>query len=377
MKYNITKQDALWLKETYDKMALKLQHECQRMGNKIPYIPENGVYPDYGSIDLPFWTNGFWGGIMWQMFSATGQEQYKNSALALEKRLDGALEEFIGLHHDVGFMWLHTAVANVRLCGDERARQRAIHAATVLAGRFNPAGEFISAWNENRPGWMIIDSMMNVPLLYWASQELEDPRFDEVARRHVDTLIKLLVRSDGSVHHIAVADTKTGELIEHPAGQGYASGSSWSRGQSWAIYGFAISYRHKKDTRYLNIAKAVANSFLANTEQTGYVPLVDFKAPEQPVQYDTTAAVCAACGMLEISEHTEGAERQLYIDGALKLIKAVTEKYADFDVKTDGILGGGTVAYHREDQTHVPIIYGDYFLLEALLRLQDKGFFIW
>ncbi|MEG1012521.1 MAG: glycosyl hydrolase family 88, partial [Ruthenibacterium sp.] len=178
-------------------------------------------------------------------------------------------------------------------------------------------------------------------------------------------------------HHIAVLDPATGELLDYPEGQGYASGSSWSRGQAWAIYGFAISYRHQKDERYLNIAKSAAHYFLANTARSGHVPLVDFRAPTEPVMYDSTAAVCAACGLLEISEHVSEYEKPIYVQGAMDLLQATTAKFADWNEASDGILGGGTVAYHRKGEVHVPIIYGDYFLLEAVLRLLKKDFFIW
>ena len=165
--------------------------------------------------------------------------------------------------------------------------------------------------------------------------------------------------------------------MDYPEGQGYASGSSWSRGQAWAVYGFAISYRHQNDIRYLETAKAAAHYFLSNVSQTGYVPLVDFRAPAEPKEWDSTAAVCAACGMLEISLHVPEHEKNLYIQGALRLLQAVTEKFADWDETRDGVLGGGTVAYHRQEGKNVPIIYGDYFLLEALLRLLNKDIFIW
>lgn len=377
MKEKLLPEQLHWVEATFEKVRAKLHAECLRMGNRIPNIPVNGIYPDNGSADLCDWVNGFWGGIMWQMYHATGEKEYRDAALRLEARLDGAFDQFNGLHHDVGFMWLHTAVAHDRIEPDSRARTRGFHAATLLAGRYNPSGEYLSAWNENRPGWMIIDSMMNVPLLYWATRESGDPRYEDIARRHVHTLMRLLVRKDGSVHHIAVVDPKTGELLDYPEGQGYASGSSWSRGQAWAIYGFAISYRHQKDLQYLETAKAAAHYFLSNTAQTGNIPLVDFRAPAEPVKYDSTAAVCAACGMLEISGHVTEYEKPLYIQGALDLLRCTVEKFADWNENTDGVLGGGTVAYHRPEGKNVPIIYGDYFLVEALLRLMDKDIFIW
>lgn len=377
MEYQLSSEDRQWTEQVYKKIVQKMEAECHRMDGKIPYIPVDHKYEDYGATDISFWTNGFWGGIMWQLYTATGDDIYKEAAICNEERLDQAMEEYLGLHHDVGFMWLHTAAANYKITGSEKSKVRALHAASLLAGRYNPAGQYISAWNEKRPGWIIIDSMMNVPLLYWASEEQEDPRFKNVALNHVETVMKYLVREDGTVHHIAVLDTEDGSLLDYPVGQGYASGSSWSRGQAWAIYGFAISYRHMKDKRYLHTAKKVAHYFLANVAQSGYIPKVDFRAPQNPVMWDTTAGVCAACGLLEISQHVEEFEKEFYVRGALNILQAIEKQYCDWDENHDGIVGFGTVAYHRPDEIHVPIIYGDYFLIEAITRLMENGMFLW
>lgn len=372
MEEQKTSKDDRWAEELLDRAIGKIEEECGRVGDGIPYISRNHRYSDEGQKDIAFWTNGFWGGILWQLYQLTGKNLFREKAEHSEARLDLALEEYENLHHDVGFMWLYTAVADYNITGNPKSRVRALHAASLLQGRYNPAGKFLSSWNENRPGWVIVDSMMNVPLLYWASQETKDPRFRHAAVRHVETVMKHIVREDGSVHHIAVLDTDTGELLDYPTGQGYASGSSWSRGQAWAIYGFALSYSYCRDERYLNIAKRTADYFLANVSLTGYVPKADFRSPKEPVLWDTTAGVCAACGMLEISRHVKEFEKPLYENGALAILKAVEKDFCDWDPDHDGILQYGTVAYHRPDEIHVPIIYGDYFLIEAAVRLLGK-----
>jgi unsaturated chondroitin disaccharide hydrolase len=282
------------------------------------------------------------------------------------------------LHHDVGFMWLHTAVANYRLTGSNDSRRRGLHAANLLAGRYNPAGKFIRAWNRDCTGWIIIDCLMNVPLLYWASKETGDPRFAMIAKIHAGTAIEKLVRPDGSCNHIAVLSPETGECLETPAGQGYASGSSWSRGQSWAVYGFALSFCHSGDQKYLDTAKKIAHYCISNFALNDWLPPVDFRAPASPVKYDSTAAMITACGLLEIAAHTAENERGLYADAAVKLLRAGEKAFADWDIERDGIIGKGTGSYHGgADDTEVPIIYGDYFFVEAILRLLEKDFLIW
>ena len=299
------------------------------------------------------------------------------AAQGAEEKLDRAFDIYTGLHHDVGFMWLHSAVADYRLTGDERAKVRALHAAHLLAGRYNPRGKFIRSWNRDRSGWVIVDSMMNIPLLYWARDELGDPRFEYVAMDHADTVMKYTVREDGSCNHIIVLDPANGELLETPGGQGYGSGSSWSRGQAWAVYGFALSYVHTGKEEYLSTAKKVANYFIAQTDRTDHVALIDFRAPKEPVYWDSTAGVCAVCGMLEIAKHVPEMEKEFYFESALNILKATDEKFCNWDPDFDSIVQMGSGAYHSEADRHVPIIYGDYFLIEAVLRLMDKDFLIW
>ncbi|MCO7124716.1 glycoside hydrolase family 88 protein [Sporolactobacillus shoreicorticis] len=366
-----------WSSNLLKKIEKKIEAECVRLGDGIPYIPENGRYEDIGAKDIIWWTNGFWGGILWQLYHATKKEIFRTTAEKVEARLDQAFDIYKGLHHDVGFMWQPTAIADYRLTGNERSMQRGLHAATLLAGRYNPRGKFIRSWNRDRAGWVIVDSMLNIQTLFWAKDTIKDPRFGYIAEDHADKVQKYIVREDGSVNHIAVFDPTNGELLETPGGQGYASGSSWSRGQSWAIYGFALSYLHTGNQKYLDTAKKVANYFIANVSTTDYIPLVDFRAPREPVKWDTTAGMCAACGMLEIAKHVSSYEKDLYEGAAIRLLKATEGKYANWTIEEDAIIGYGTGSYHDECWTHVPIIYGDYYFIEAVLRLQNLDFLLW
>ena len=209
--------------------------------------------------------------------------------------MEDALRIGIKMSHDLGFLWMHLGAANYHLTGDEEAQTRALHAANLLAGRYNPDGRFIRAWNGiDRPGWVIIDCMMNLSLLYWAYEQTGDPRYKQVAMHHADKCLTDVLRPDGSSYHIVAFNTENGETEWYPDCQGYSPEGAWSRGHAWAIYGYAISYKHTGEKRYLDAAKAVAHYFLANVAQTGNIPLCDFRAPAEPVLYDSTAAMCAA-----------------------------------------------------------------------------------
>jgi unsaturated chondroitin disaccharide hydrolase len=377
--YNLTDPRREWAEKIFEKIKDKLQVECSRMGNIIPYIPRDGFYHDLDSPDgIYWWTNGFWPGILWQMYHAAKNEDFRKTAEAVEERLDEALEGWEGLHHDVGFMWLHSAAANYRLTGNRDSRRRALHAANLLAGRYNPVGKFIRAWNDDHTGWIIIDCLMNIPLLYWASKEVGDPRFTFMAQNHADTAAKVLMRPDGSCNHIAVLSPEIGECLETPGGQGYAAGSSWTRGQAWALYGFALSFCHTGKKEYLDAAKAAAHYVISNFALNDWLPPVDFRAPAKPVKYDSTAAMIASCGFLEIARHVTEYEKPLYTNAALNLLRSGERAFADWNTGTDGIIGKGTGSYHGgPEDTEVPIIYGDYFFVEAVLRLLGKDFFIW
>ncbi|WP_438763637.1 glycoside hydrolase family 88 protein [Enterococcus sp. AZ194] len=371
-------QTKQWAEEVLRLATQKIKRETSRLDGATPYIPYDGLYSDVAKErGLDWWTNGFWGGLLWQLFHTTKDNEFKEAAIQQERRLDEALYSFRDIHHDVGFMWLHTAVAHYRECGDEQAYRTGLHVATLLLGRFNVDGNYIVAWNDQKPGWVIIDSMMNIPLLYWASNETKDPRFKKVAKRHADTIAKHLVREDGSVGHIASFDSESGDFIEQIGGQGYGPDSAWSRGNAWAIYGFALSYHHTKNEYYLAIAKRVANYFIGSISETDHVPLVDFRAPKEPVIYDTSAGVCAACGLLEIAKWVPDTEKDYYERTAIKILKTIENKYANWSLDEDGIIGGGTEAYHRPATYEVPLIYSDYFFIEGILRLLDRDLFIW
>lgn len=377
-------EDQKWVEDIFKKLDAKLRPQTLRLGNTIPYIAKKGNYKD---LDTPegiyMWTNGFWPGILWQMFHATKDSAYSNAAMSIENRLDKALEGFEGLYHDVGFMFSLSAVADYRLTGNPKSKLRGLHAATILAGRYNPTGQFIRAWNqpswtkEDVSGWVIIDSMMNLPLLYWAGIETGDPRFSDIAQHHANKILHFGLREDGSSNHIIIFDPNTGEFLDNPRGQGYDSGSSWSRGQSWALYGFALSYRYTHDVRFLEASKRVAHYCIANLSLNDWLPAVDFRAPEHFAKYDSTAGMSIAAGLLELSEHVNEFEQGLYINSAIKILRACETKFCNWNIEEDGIVNGGTVLYHCKDNANVPIIYGDYFFVESIMRLKSKYTLLW
>lgn len=379
--------EQIWANEVSEKIKKKMKVVAERSRGIIPYTTVDGRFDDWTQKDICWWTNGFWGGLMWQLYYATKDGVYRENAEDVEKKLDRNLMNNRGMDHDSGFKWLTTSVANYRLHGDQESKNRGLLAANDLAGRFNPVGRFIRAWNDGgdggKAGWAIIDCMMNLPLLYWAYEETNDPRYLHVATMHADTAMKYFIRQDGSSNHIVEFNPATGEFVQSFGGQGVKVGSSWTRGQAWALYGFCLSHLHtkkvsgyeEKSESYLNTAKRVANYFIANIPESGLIP-VDFRQPLDCTWEDSTAAAIAACGLLEIAKCVQPEEKHVYQNAALKLLKALDEKRCRWDEGCDNILEKCTAAYHDKEH-EFSIIYGDYYFTEAIWKLTGQELFIW
>lgn len=368
-----------WIKEASDHIKEKMHKVAARNMHKIPYTTMNGVFDDKSENNICWWTNGFWGGMMWQLYHATKDEMYRSIAEDNERKLDRNLLNHRGMDHDSGFKWLPTAVADYRVTGNKESFNRGLLAADNLAGRFNPKGRFIRAWNDagdgSRAGWAIIDCMMNLPLLYWAYEETKDPRYVQIATMHADTAMKHFVREDFSVKHIVEFNPVTGEYVKSYGGQGYAEGSSWTRGQAWAVYGFTLSYIHTKEEKYLICAKNIADYFIKNIPDSMRIP-VDFMQPSDCKLEDSTAAAIAACGMLEIANHVEESEKKHYHDAAVKLLKTLYNERCNWSEESDNILEKCTAAFHDKEH-EFSIIYGDYYFIEAIWKLSGQELFIW
>ena len=378
---NFIEQNKEWIDGVFEKLDKKLSKTAVKSRDKIVYtIDKDGNHTDT-SKSPHTWINGFWGGLMWLMYEATGNEDYKKTALRSEEYQDAAFADVTGLHHDVGFMWHILAGANYRLTGDKAARNKNLLCAMTLASRFKLNGNYIRAWNgmtgdgQNSDGWTIIDCMMNLPLLYWASEEIGDDRFKQIAMAHADTAMTHHVRPDGSVNHIVVHDLETGEITKIFGGQGYGYGSCWTRGEGWALYGYILSYIHTGEQRYLDTAKKLAHYTIAALAESDFVVPLDFRAPAEPVYYDTTAAALFACGLIEISKAVPELEKKTYLSAALKILKVLDERFCDYSDEKDAILMMGSEAYFGGQ--NMPIIYGDYYYTEAILKLKGSSFLPW
>ncbi|MCS7461952.1 glycoside hydrolase family 88 protein [Paenibacillus doosanensis] len=369
-----------WADKAWEQTVRKVGRTSERIGAGFPHASVNGAYvlePAY------WWTAGFWPGLLWLLYRDTKDEHFQALAERCEEQLDQVIMDYYKLDHDIGFMWTLTSVARYKLLQSEDSKRRALLAATLLAGRFNVKGNFIRAWNpwregENNAGWAIIDCMMNLPLLYWASETLADPRFKHLAMEHADTVLANFIRPDGSVYHIVRFDPETGERAEALGGQGYAPESGWSRGTAWAIYGMALSYRYTGEARYLDAAKRAAHYFISQLPED-HVPHWDFRLPEGVAKYrDSSAGACAACGLLLIADQVDPLEAASYRRAGEAILHSLYANYGAWDdEREEGLIMHGTSHYPEQKNMDVPLIYGDYFFVEGLSRLRGNTELFW
>lgn len=369
-----------WLDEAWAQTIEKVSFTSARIGNGYPHASVGGVY----TLEQPhWWTAGFWPGLLWLLYSESGNESFRELAQQCEEGLDPVLQQYYRLDHDMGFMWTLTSIAQYKLLRSEDSKRRALIAANMLIGRFNLKGRYIRAWNpwregEDNSGLAIIDCVMNMPLLFWASGVTGDPRFRHIAEAHLDTVLDRFIRPDGSVYHIVKFDPHTGECIGRLGGQGYAEESAWSRGTAWALYGLTLAYHHTGKPAYLEAAKRVAHFFLAQLPEDR-VPHWDFRLPADVVRYrDSSAGACAASGLLLLAEKVADVEAPLYRDAAVGMLESLYRNYGAWDnPKEEGLILHGTSHYPEGKNIDVPLIYGDYYFVEGLARLKGVPHIFW
>ena len=368
------------MRKCYEEALARIAGKYRKTAEKaaeagiIPYQSVEGRWIASPYDGNSWWTGGFWSGLMWQLWRLTGDEFFRQEARRAGKLLTEEFRSFRLLNHDVGFMYLLSCGADAKLTGDAQAQTDLLHAASLLMGRFNPAG-FIRAWNEpDRTGYAIIDCMMNLSLLYRASRDTGDPRFRNTARIHADTTLREFLRENGSVSHIIEFDPESGKRIRELPGQGYALGSQWSRGQAWGLYGFALAFRHLQDPRYLEAAGRIAENFTAHIRADGLTDC-DFCQPAEEERIDNIAGAIAACGLQELAALTGGDQWRRQAE---RLTDGMLEKCAAWGEERCGILTHCTASYHDDGAgRHTNIVYGDYFLVEALMRLCGKDPELW
>ncbi len=342
----------------------------------------------YKPIPNDYWTTGFWAGEIWLAYEYTKDDRLKNAGeIQIDSFLDRINNKIAVDHHDMGFLYSPSCVAGYKLIGSEKGKEAAIKAADQLISRYHPVGGFIQAWGamdapENHR--LIIDCLLNLPLLYWASEETGEAKYKEIAEKHIHTTIKNVIREDYSTWHTFFFNMETGEPDHGETCQGYRDGSAWARGQSWGIYGMALAYKYTKRKEYIEIFKHVTEYFLTHLPKD-LVPYWDLEFTDDSSEpKDSSSASIVVCGMLEMSKYLDEEDANYYREVARQIMKSLIDNYAVKDMKnSNGLVLHSTYSKRSPYNTcnHYGVdecnSWGDYFYMEALTRLSKDWNLYW
>lgn len=342
----------------------------------------------YPAVANDQWTAGFWPGQIWLAFEHTGDRTFQHAAQIQVQSFLHRIENRIETdHHDMGFLYSPSCIAAWKLVGDEDGRRAALMAADQLMERFQPVGQFIQAWgrrdnpNEYR---YIIDCLLNLPLLYWASRETGREDYRTVALAHARTTLAHSVRPDDSTYHTFYMDPQTGAPVRGVTKQGYSDESYWARGQAWGIAGMAISYRYERLPAYRDTFERLLAFYLKRlpNDLVPYWDLIFADGDGEP--RDSSAAAIVACGLLEMAELETPEKAAEYRDLARRMVKSLADIYSVRDPAiSNGQLLHGTYSKKtphntcRGEGVDECVSWGDYYYLEALIRLSRNWSSYW
>lgn len=343
------------------------------------------------STNMYDWTSGFFTGNLWYLYENTKDNNWKTEAIKWTESLE-PLKNFTD-HHDLGFMMYCSYGNAYRLTGNPHYKEVLIQSAKSLCSRFSPITGTIKSWNyrlshNGTTEWfypVIIDNMMNLELLFFAYKETGDETFRDIAVEHADNTLKNQFREDYGTYHVVNYDPDTGEVLNKQTMQGYADESTWARGQAWAIYGFTMMYRETKDHRYLDIAIKATDFYLNNPNlpddlipywdfdifNTNIELDIDYSKYETIALRDASAAAITASALLELCNYSK-ENHDRYLHAAITTLHNLSENYRVNNGTNQFILNHcvGSMPHHEE--IDVPLVYADYYFLEALLRYKSN-----
>lgn len=370
-----------------------LSFSCSQILHILPEFTEK--FQDKYSVDGFYepimnktWTTGFWTGQIWLAYEYCRNEELKRAGeIQMASFLKRIIEKVDVDHHDMGFLYSPSCVAGYKLTKSSIGKEAAIKAADQLLTRYRPVGEFLQAWgpvNTAENNRLIIDCLLNVPLLFWATEMTNDDKYAIVAQKHIKTALLNVIREDYSTWHTFYFDFETGKPSHGATCQGYRDGSAWARGQAWGIYGLALAYKYTKNSEYIDLFHGVANYYLTHLPKD-MVPYWDLEFTDGSSEpRDSSSASIAACGFLEMSKYLNESDGKYYIDMAKRMMKSLYDHYAVKDVKeSNGLVLHSTYSKKSPYNTCTPCgvdecnSWGDYFYMEALTRLHKDWDMYW
>lgn len=354
-------------------ISVRMKEVMSDMGSQIP--SESTVNQNYIVGNNEEWTCGFWVGISWLLYEVTEDEFFYKKAIELTRVLVNRLENNINIdHHDIGFLYSLSIVPAYYNSGDDQYLKYIQAAGDKLISRFQPKGEFIQSWGkmgENNEYRFIIDSLLNIPFLYTCSNLLNDNKYKEIADMHYNTVFKHVLRDDFTTYHTFYFDPETGNPLGGTTAQGYTDDSCWARGQAWAISGIAFNEEYTNQRKPKEF-EGLLNVFLNNIPDDGVV-YWDFAFSDKiPSAKDTSANSIVACALLERAKNTHDESKLRLQKAAEMLVKAVSKTYSNQAINATSLISGCTYSYPDGIGINEASLWGDYFYLEALVRMKNK-----
>lgn len=365
-----------------DRVADQVRCNMEYFGTRFPSSATRNQ--TYEVIDNIEWTDGFWTGLLWLCYEYTGDDAFKNLALKNVDSFLNRVEKRIELdHHDLGFLYSLSCVAGYKLTGSAEGRKAGLLAADKLMERFQEKGGFIQAWGElgARDNYrLIIDCLLNIPLLHWAFLETGKPVYRNAAMRHYEAACNNVIRDDASAYHTFYFDPETGEPLKGVTRQGYSDDSAWARGQAWGIYGIPLNYRYVKDDSAFNLFKGMTNYFLNRLpeDEVCYWDLIFTDGSNQ--SRDSSAAAIGVCGIHEMLKYLPEVEsdKNTYRHAMHCILRSLIERYTAPEIKPGNpVLLHGVYSWHSGKGVDEGNIWGDYYYMEALMRFYKDWNLYW
>ena len=367
-----------------EKLEYALSEALKKIDFALPTFTDK--FPDHASINNVYpavendggWNTGFWTGILWHAYQLTGDEKYKKVALHHIPSFHKRIVEKLGVdHHDMGFLYTPSCVAAYKITGDEMAKEAAVLAADNLISRYHEKAGFIQAWGKlGAPDnyRLIVDCLLNLPVLYWASEVTGDDKYAKIAYTHFNTTIDLVCRPDASTYHTYFFDVNTNKPLKGVTAQGASDDSAWARGQTWGIYGPLLTYIYKKNDKALEVFKATTNYYLNHLPEDyiAYWDLSFTDGDDEP--RDSSSNAIALCGMLEGIKYMDKNDplRKVYVNACNRIMNSLIDNYLTKDIpESNGLLLHATYGKPQKSGVDEMNIWGDYFYMEALHRMLD------
>lgn len=368
--------------EWYENAVKTSGRQLLYMADQLQNVPDTACFPrsikedgSYRLENAKDWTSGFYPGSMWLAYDLTGDEALAKEARNYTNRLED-IQYYTG-NHDIGFMMYCSYGHALRLKPESKDKQILVNSSESLCARFSPEVGLIRSWDFGDWSYpVIIDNMMNLEMLFWASEQTGNSKYRDIAIAHADKTLKNHFRENMTSYHVVSYSVPSGKVESKGTFQGYSDSSAWARGQAWGVYGYTMCYRFTKNPAYLEAAHKIARFIMDNRpSENDYIPYWDYNAPDIPsAPRDASAAAVTASALLELNGYTEDKnlsdDYTAYAENILKQLSS--PEYLAKDKENKGfILLHSVGSFPHNSEVDVPLNYADYYYLEAMKRYKE------